>query len=252
MIDLHIHSTYSIDGTSPPHKYVDHASHCGLQEIGFSEHVDLDPTLYGYNFLDYPHYVKTLKDLRKDALIPLRCGIEVSYQHHLENTIRSYTSKAAWDFVIGSVHEVNKKPMDHTFLNQSTPHVYFEEVTRLLESSTCDIVGHLEYFKRWGGQYTSREWKRDICDVLQLVIENDVALEVNTSGLRHPARDTYPSLEVLSWYKKLGGTLISLGSDAHKVEHMGAHFPAVIRTLTSLGFDTVVTFNKRALECVPL
>ena len=225
---------------------------CGLTEIGFAEHVDLDSELEEYQFLDFPNYYKTIKELQKEAPISIRCGVEVSYQQGLEDSIQEYLAGKACDFVIGSVHEVHGTLMDHTFLKQFSPLDYFEAVKKLVESGLCDIVGHLEYFKRWGNSYSSSPFKDAICSVLQLMIEKNAVLEINTSGLRHPARDTYPSFEVIQWYRDLGGELISLGSDAHAVKDLAFQFSPVIQALLSEGFCTVATFNKRKMTCVDL
>lgn len=252
MIDYHIHSSYSMDGQSPLHAYVYTAQECDLKEIGFAEHVDLDPYIWGYKFLDYPCYYAALKELQETAPITIRCGIEVSYQHHLEDAIKDYISQTACDFIIGSIHEVDGILMDDTFLQQYTPRQYFKAAESLVTSGMFDIVGHLEYFKRWGGPYSSLQYKDDICSLLQQVIEHNLVLEVNTSGLRHPCHNTYPSLDVIAWYKELGGELICLGSDAHRAEDIAFQFTQVVQTLTSIGFDTVTTFTKRTLDCVEL
>jgi histidinol-phosphatase (PHP family) len=107
MIDYHIHSTHSLDGQSLPYQYSSAAHHYGLKEIGFAEHVDLDPNLWGYQFLDYSSYSKALRKVQEYAPVPIRCGLEVSYQHHLENSIKEYLSGKDCDFIIGSIHEVH-------------------------------------------------------------------------------------------------------------------------------------------------
>ena len=252
MIDYHIHSTYSIDGLSPPHLYVSTAQRCGLGEIGFAEHVDLNPCTKEYRFLDYNRYTASVEQLRMDAPLQIRCGLEVSYELHLEPSIKRFIKDANCDFVIGSIHEVNSITLNDTFLDLYSPSDYFKEVERLITSSTCDIVGHLEYFKRWGGVYSSSAFKKEISAVLNLIVDHDLVLEVNTSGLRHPIRDTYPSLEVIQWYREVGGELISLGSDAHSVKDMAFEFIPIIKKLKAYGFDTVATFSKRSLRLVEL
>ncbi|MBU7022736.1 MAG: histidinol-phosphatase HisJ family protein [Theionarchaea archaeon] len=252
MIDYHVHSTFSIDGRSHPREYVCSAVSHGLEEMGFSEHVDLDPTLGGYNYLDYSQYVQTLEQLRVGAPLPVRCGIEVSYQKHLEPSIKDYLSSVSCDYVIGSVHEVHGMTMDDTFLEHFTPHPYFKAVDNMITSGMIDVVGHLEYFKRWGGVYSSQDYKPEILPALETMIENALVLEVNTSGLRHPVCDTYPSLTVLKWYKALGGTLITLGSDAHESSQVAFHFEPVCLQLKKIGFDAVVTFKNRTRHYRPL
>jgi histidinol-phosphatase (PHP family) len=252
MIDYHIHSTFSIDGSSHPRDFVCSAVGHGLEEIGFSEHVDLDPTLGGYNYLDYPRYVETLEQLRVRASVTIKRGIEVSYQKHLEPSIRDYLSSVACDYVIGSVHEVDGVTMDDTFLEHFTPYPYFEAVDDMAASGMVDVVGHLEYFKRWGGDYSSSDYKSAILPVLETIIEKALVLEVNTSGLRHPVCDTYPSLTVLKWYGALGGTLITLGSDAHEPSQVAFHFEPLLLQLRKIGFDGVVTFKNRTRHYHPL
>jgi len=54
---------------------------------------------------------------------------------------------------------------------------------------------------------------------LRAVVESGTALEVNTSGLRHDAGETYPAPWVVAWYRELGGERVTIGSDAHRKNH---------------------------------
>ncbi|MBU6998762.1 MAG: histidinol-phosphatase HisJ family protein [Theionarchaea archaeon] len=252
MIDYHIHSTFSIDGRSHPRDYVCSAADHSLEEFGFSEHVDLDPTWEGYNYLDYSRYHEALEKLREEFALTIKCGIELSYQKHLEPSIRAYLSSISCDYVIGSVHDVNGISMDDTFLEHATPCSYFEAVKDMTTSGMIDIVGHLEYFKRWGGDYSSSDYKAAIVPVLQTIVEQNLFLEVNTSGLRHPVCDTYPSLCVMEWYRALGGTLITLGSDAHEASQVAFQFEPVLFQLKEIGFNQVVIFDGRTWCYHPL
>lgn len=245
MMDYHIHSTYSFDGKSPLHAYIAAAQKQNLKEIGFSEHVDINPDIKGFKYLDYSTYYKAVTSLKKNAPISVKCGLEISYEPQLEGVLQSYVSDLSCDYIIGSVHEVEGYTMDYTFLEQSDPVLYFKSVKSLIQSETCDIIGHLEYFKRWGGQYTSHDYKKIILTVLQKIIDYDLVLEINTSGLRHPAQETYPSLDVIKWYYHMGGTLISLGSDAHYAPHIGYKFPTVMNALQCIGITQLTAFEAR-------
>lgn len=252
MIDYHVHSTYSADGMSSPREFVHAAQELNLKEIGFAEHVDLDPDLRGFNFLDFPGYCRTLEELREPESVTIRCGLEVGYQPHLEGSIRRYVSEKDCDFIIGSIHELNGISMNQDFLTEFSPRQYFEAVKTMIMSGIFDIVGHLEYFRRWGGLYSSSEFRNEICTILQLVIEKKMVLEVNTSGLRHHCQDTYPSSSIIQWYRELGGELVSLGSDAHIAEDTAFQFSPVTEKLKSTGFDMAAIFDKRRLLSVEL
>jgi histidinol-phosphatase (PHP family) len=249
MMDYHVHSLFSIDGRSPLDAYCSGAADHGLREIGFAEHVDLDPDIPGYDALDFMAYHRTLTEVREHCPLPVRCGIEVSYQHRLEASIKEYISKKPCDYVIGSVHEVKGRTMDHSFFTISSPGEYFSEIRQLVSSGLCDIVGHLEYFKQWG-PYNRALYTEELTEILQEIIENELVLEVNTAGLRHASLEPYPSYEILGLYRNLGGTLISLGSDAHTTSHLAFQFPAAITRLKKMGFEGIVRIEKRKSSLV--
>ncbi|MBU7031287.1 MAG: hypothetical protein HXS53_02035 [Theionarchaea archaeon] len=136
------------------------------------------------------------------------------------------------------------------FFKISSPGEYFSEIHYLASSGFCDIVGHLEYFKQWG-HYERTRYTRELTDLLQGIIDNGLILEVNTAGLRHAASEPYPSYEILALYQSLGGTLISLGSDAHTVDQLAFAFPVVISQLKALGFEGVVQMDKRKSSLIP-
>ena len=46
-------------------------------------------------------------------------------------------------------------------------------------------------------------------------------LEVNSKGLRETYQDTTPSKDIVKSFIKNGGTLLSIGSDAHSIQELG-------------------------------
>jgi histidinol-phosphatase (PHP family) len=49
-------------------------------------------------------------------------------------------------------------------------------------------------------------------------VETGTALEINTSGLRQAAAETYPSPAIVARYRELGGGAVTVGSDAHRAD----------------------------------
>jgi histidinol-phosphatase (PHP family) len=247
MIDYHLHSHFSIDSSTPLEAFIPGVMKHGLQEIGFSEHVDLDPHLAGYNALDFREYRKGLTRIRDICPVPVRCGMEISYQSSLEDTITSYIASNPCDYIIGSVHEVKGRTMDHAFYEVSSPGDYFEEVKKLVNSGLCDIVGHMDYFKQWGG-YNWLRYKGELTEIFQIMIERELVLEINTAGFRHGCGEPYPSFQIQQLYRNLGGNLISLGSDAHIESHLAFQFPGVICGLKAMGFFELARFENRQIS----
>ena len=80
--------------------------------------------------------------------------------------------------------------------------------------------------------------------ILRTVIEDGKGIEVNTSYHRYGLGDSTPSREILSLYRKLGGRIVTIGSDSHKKEHLGAYIQEGKELLKSLGFEEFCTFER--------
>ena len=50
--------------------------------------------------------------------------------------------------------------------------------------------------------------------------------------------------DILKLYKELGGKIITIGSDSHKPEHLGAYIDEAKELLKEIGFDSFCTFEK--------
>lgn len=51
-------------------------------------------------------------------------------------------------------------------------------------------------------------------------------------------------MEILKLYHELGGTIITLGSDSHKPEHLGAYMQEAKTILKALGFTKYCTYQN--------
>ena len=77
-------------------------------------------------------------------------------------------------------------------------------------------------------------------------------MEVNTSGLRQKLGETMPGLELLRRYRRLGGELVTLGSDAHCTEDLGAGIDQGMELLKAAGLNQFVVYEKRRPVWLPL
>ena len=80
--------------------------------------------------------------------------------------------------------------------------------------------------------------------ILKIVIEDGKGIEINTSSHRYGLKDSTPSRDILNLYKELGGKIITIGSDSHKPEHLGAYIDEAKELLKEIGFDSFCTFEK--------
>ena len=90
------------------------------------------------------------------------------------------------------------------------------------------MAGHIDYIVRYGpnkAAFYSYEAYRDILDrILKAVIEHGKGIECNTAGLRKGISQPNPAADVLKRYRELGGEILTIGSDAHIPEDLGADF----------------------------
>jgi histidinol-phosphatase (PHP family) len=217
-----------------------------IKEIGFSEHIDFDPRDWGHGHFDYERYTSEIDRVRErfgDTLI-IRKGVEVDYQHWFKDAISDWLDDKEFDFVIGSVHYLERQYITDTLVAenglQELYDLYFVEVNNSIASGLFDIVGHLDLPLRY--TYRSREsvdqilYLKNMQETLTKIIETDTCLEINTKGLRESCRSTYPSQDVLDTYFEQGGRLISVGSDAHSTSKIGMGVKEVLTSLSEKRF----------------
>jgi len=80
--------------------------------------------------------------------------------------------------------------------------------------------------------------------IFKELIEKGKGIEVNTSAMRRGRDHMMPSLPILKLYKKLGGEVITMGSDSHTPETLIFEFDYVREILMDVGFKYVCTFDK--------
>ena len=108
------------------------------------------------------------------------------------------------------------------------------------------VLAHLDLIKRYDpAGILDFPANRDlVAATLEHVIAQDKGIELNTSSIRYGLKDSQPAREILELYRDLGGTIITLGSDSHAPEHLGAYLRHFQKYLASLGFEGFCTYDK--------
>ncbi|HHY93507.1 MAG TPA: histidinol-phosphatase HisJ family protein [Firmicutes bacterium] len=265
-VDCHVHSDISWDGSFSPARFCERALELGLAGLVFTEHLELDPHGRGYARYDYDRARREVDALRSrygDRLY-LGMGLEVSYRQDLEGDIARFLTGKTWDMIMVSVHEVmgidcSDPDRAHELWEGDVEptallSTYLSEVQAAVETGWFDIVGHLDVFLRLGRQ----RWmeaageegiQEGIRRCLGIVAATPMALEVNTSGYRFsdpllPACP-HPAPYALAWFRRLGGEKVTLGSDAHRPEHLAWCFQEAARLVREAGFPFITYYRDR-------
>ena len=239
--DTHIHTAYSPDADKKAtfQRYIDKAVDLGLKELTFTDHVDFDAVhpLF-FNMIDYDTYIKDFNEVKKMSKIPIKLGVEIGYQEHMTTEINTFIDKYPFDHVILSIHYIEKKDLyTKEYFKRKTKKeaysIYFDTcIKAVLEIPNFTVFGHLDYITRYSemGDYLYTDYQEQIDTLLNLIIKNDSGIEINTSGFV-VGENPYPKYQVIKRFKELGGTFITMGSDAHNIEELGRSFTKVQKQL---------------------
>ena len=265
LADTHLHSSFSGDSDTPMEEMIKSAIAKGLKDICFTEHQDFEfvytddepKDKFEVNTDQYLYDLLKMK-AKYDSQIEISFGIEIGVQAHLARKLAIYTKSHDFDFVICSSHLCNgKDPYLKEFFEgrdeKEAYHEYFKYEAECIKAfRNFDSYGHLDYVLRYGpnknANFSMSEYGDDIDVILKLLIDNEKALEVNTSGYAYGMNGPHPSKDILLRYKELGGELITIGSDAHTIDNVGGSFAAAEALLKECGFRNYAVYKQRLPE----
>lgn len=265
MKDCHVHTKISHDGISSMAEYLEVAKTKGVDEITFTEHYDIyDGLKTNLKTLDVKHYQNEYLNYTDNAKVKVNFGIEIGLQPDTVEPIRSMVKQYPFDFIIGSSHITCKKDMamDNSFFEGYTRKEaylrYFKEVLQNIKlyDDEFDVYGHLDYVVRYGGYAEKKidyqEFKEILDEILIQLIKKDKGIEINTSGIRYGLGNPHPNIDIVKRYKELGGKIITIGSDAHKVDDLAKDFDVAYELLKKAGFDEIAIFHHRKPDFIKI
>ncbi|EOR20838.1 histidinol-phosphatase HisJ family protein [Cytobacillus oceanisediminis] len=253
-IDYHHHSNHSFDSKAIMMEICKEAITKGVQEICFTEHFSVNPNAPTYGHMNWPNYLADIQKCQviyEDQLL-IKIGIELCEPHLMREQYKAVLSTIPFDYVLGSVHNLagltlrkymNAHPNEDIYL------AYFKEMYELVTYADINVLAHFDLMKRYAhatrGIYTFADYQEIISSILKMAIKRGIGLEINTSGWRTKLNESLPFLEVLKLYKELGGEILTIGSDSHKKEDVGAGFTEALNLAKEAGFSSYYTFEKR-------
>lgn len=124
------------------------------------------------------------------------------------------------DYVIGSLHSLKGKE-DFYFwdFKKEKEHIdealtcYFKQMLEMVQWGKFDTLAHITYPIRYiSGDYhipvDLQKYSGQIDEIFRLLIEKEIALELNTSGFRQAIGDSLPPRALLERYYKMGGKIV--------------------------------------------
>ena len=264
--DMHIHSCYSFDGTPTLEEICTVAMERGVGIIAITDHADMvDTGGFGVDayYAAEPARLEAFAHLQPwNPGVEVLYGIEIGNGHDAKVATEKLMEGREFDYVLGSVHflpdgtDIYKMPFASPEEIDGMWREYFASVLRLVNEGGFDCFAHLDYpLRKMEGKVSACtvEQYADLIDpILQALVKQQIALEVNTRGMYDWQQRVCPEDWVLRRYRELGGKYVVIGSDTHTVDYIGTGFAEAAAALKRCGFDSYTIYRKRQPVQIPL
>jgi histidinol-phosphatase (PHP family) len=272
LTDYHLHLRPDEEDTPPERyftaanveRYREAAQAAGIAELGVSEHV--------YRFQQalsiwrHPFWVEQARDdlgayceFARGA--GLRVGIECDFVPGAEDRTAGLLDAHGFDYVVGSVHFVGERAVDHEGWDvwegsgdaDDVWRRYFEQLAECARSGLFDVLAHPDLVKVWGrGRPAPRRDPRFYYEpAIEAIAESGIAVEVSTAGLRKPIGEIYPAPAFAEMCVEAGAPF-ALSSDAHLPEQVGFAYEQALEFFAQLGVEEICVFEQRQRRLEPL
>jgi histidinol-phosphatase (PHP family) len=235
-VNYHTH-TIGSDGKLNPEELIKLAIKKKFEIIGITDHYHFPQGFrdWGNEFYSDEHYkeLQRLKEKYKDK-IKILVNVEFDWLKDYKKWIKKEATKRKYNFKFISVHflKIGKEyfPLDYnekTFKKMTKDiggirklvRLYYKNLREAIKSGCFDVVGHLDIIKIYNKNkkyFSEKEdwYKNEITKTLKLIKKKNMKIDLNTSGLRKPCSEQYPSFEILKEANKMKIQFL-IGTDAH-------------------------------------
>lgn len=260
MFDYHIHTTNSSDGRSTMAEICQSAYDRGLKEIAITDHFEPskeDENCSSYKPEMYFQELDKAKQRFRGRLI-IKAGVELGQPHLFKESTDRLINNYDYDYILASAHKLpnglDVSQLDYRRLElDDVYNIYLAQLERLALYGQFDCVGHLDLIKRYCNSYyderiTLCKKEDQLAAVLVKLIDKGKGIEINTSGLRQGPKETMPGIDVLKLYRKLGGEILTVGSDSHHKDDVGKGIADAVELALEAGFRYLTVFTERVPE----
>jgi histidinol-phosphatase (PHP family) len=249
-------------------QFTDEAEKKKIEHFGISEHAyhfyqtkDIlsNPWVDERRFYDMKDYVDLFKEAWNQQ-INVKMSIEMDYTPGKHKEMKRFIDSYDFDYVIGSIHWVGDFGIDLAEFRKEwdrrdlfdTYEKYYDQVVTLAQSNLFDIVGHLDLVKIFKYIPNDEEFLLQQFDRATTALANSkTCVEISTAGLRKPIGQLYPDPRLLQMCFDKGIPIV-LSSDAHVPGDVGADYNKAIDLAKSIGYETLMTFEKGQRKEVPI
>ncbi len=195
-------------------------------------------------------YVRTVEAAKRKGL-PVLLGLEMDWIRGHEDALAAFLKPYDWDIVLGSVHYIGSWGFDcDEFMDEwerrDVAHVWSDYgalVRELAESGLADVLAHPDLPKVFGHRPADETPLHSA--IVAGAAVNGMAIELNSNGLRKKCGEIYPALPLVE-RAHAAGLPVTLASDAHTPDRVGANFDDLVAWARRAGYREASAFVGRA------
>ena len=270
LTDCHIHSNVSPDCAESMETMVQAATERGIATLCFTDHCDLIEFYDDKIGIGKPKpdaYARWARGYARIERVRQQYGKQIEILHGMElgeiirdpERAREFSEKAEnLDFMLGSVHALGNDdlyflPYPNMEKCREITRLYLDDNIQLATLNIADSIAHIGFSNRYmmaraGLMVDIMDYEDQLREIFQIVIETGRSIELNTSGMRRNTRHPFPDFPALQLYAQMGGTRVTLGSDAHTPGDVGMHLGEAMAMMKEAGLPGVTVYRKRQPE----
>ncbi|WP_459192889.1 PHP domain-containing protein [Halosimplex sp. J119] len=251
MYDYHVHSSYS-DGTFLE-GMVEAAEEAGLDGVGFADHCNVSERerlqrykkRFGFNLdVTYERRRDAIEELREESSVRIFDAAEIDYHPADEPEIRAFLDGADFDYVVGSVHEIEKTNVHRSYFTDRTEaqqraavDEYFDRLVSLIESGLFDIAAHVDIVERNPALrgYATRDHYEAVAAALA---DAETVPELNAGRIQADYGEFHPNQDFLSVLAEYD-VPVTVGSDSHSPQELRERIPLLTDALDTGPLEVV-------------
>lgn len=258
LADYHVHSAVSPDCSVAMTDMAAAAFAAGMQEVAFTDHLgmgrwDCAPLPPDHDW-GPAREALALARADWDGRLTLRLGVELGEISRAPALAERFLASAPdLDFVIASVHGLPAYQWRDLALIQEKDEaecrreiaLYLDQVRQTALWGRFSVLGHLTLPLRYmnerrGFHATFDGFEEEMEEIFRILIRQGRGIEVNTNRGHQPL----PGEKWLRMYRRLGGEIVTLGSDAHATRQVGCAIREGQALLRRCGFSRFCTFQR--------
>ncbi len=258
--DMHSHSENSHDSKANIMENAQFALEKGVDILAVTDHADIQ-------YYNKRGIYSAIKKSNTEAFeankhfsgkIKILRGVELGESIWDIYSTNKILENNEFDVVLISVHDLRTEKIhlpfsdfDFTLLTKDELYDfingYFDYLLLTLKTVKADICAHITLPFRYINNkcklnISTKLFESRITEILKYLIDNNIALEINTSVSNG---GNIPENWIVEKYKDMGGYLITIGSDAHVKENIAYNLKPTADYLKSIGFENYYYYEKR-------